>query len=95
MCRPGGNTLLITVVIAIDHSSDHRVVAEGVERQDQINFLEGPKCAEGQEHSIAGRQTLSALSEYWRGGTWRFSDDPSWPRGDKARVALSGYNRLR
>ena len=43
-----GNSVLVAAVVAIGNSLGQRVVAEGIERQAQVNFLIERDCEEGQ-----------------------------------------------
>ncbi|HET9114039.1 MAG TPA: EAL domain-containing protein [Burkholderiales bacterium] len=43
-----GNGIIVSAVIAMGNSLNQRVVAEGVEQQCQLAFLQGQSCEEGQ-----------------------------------------------
>ena len=43
-----GNGIIVSAVIAMGNSLEQLVVAEGVEQQDQLEFLQGHSCEEGQ-----------------------------------------------
>ena len=44
---------IVSAIISMAHSLDHKVIAEGVERLDQVNFLSGKRCDEIQGFIIS------------------------------------------
>lgn len=46
--EPNGNSIIVDAVIAMGNSLGKRVVAEGIEGEDQLRFLSERNCSEGQ-----------------------------------------------
>ena len=44
------NAMILSALINIGRSLKHRVVAEGVETEEQLHFLQQEGCSEGQEY---------------------------------------------
>ena len=46
--EPNGNSIIVDAVIAMGNSLGKRIVAEGIEGEDQLRFLRERNCSEGQ-----------------------------------------------
>ena len=57
---------IVSAVIAMGLSLHHKVVAEGVETQEQLAFLKGQHCAEGQGYLFSRPLAAEAFSELLR-----------------------------
>ncbi|HYN54886.1 MAG TPA: EAL domain-containing protein [Methylotenera sp.] len=56
--QDGTGEAIVSAIIAMGLSLKHRIVAEGIETQEQMDFLKTLNCAEGQGHFFS--QALSA-----------------------------------
>jgi EAL domain-containing protein (putative c-di-GMP-specific phosphodiesterase class I) len=60
------NDIIVSTVIDMGSHLQHRVVAEGIENQGQLDFLRNNRCAEGQGYffsrPLAAKQMESMLS---------------------------------
>ncbi len=63
----GDDCAIATTVIDMGHNLNLRVVAEGVENQDQFDFLAGRGCDAIQGHLFAPPQSLDELLEFLQG----------------------------
>jgi diguanylate cyclase (GGDEF)-like protein/PAS domain S-box-containing protein len=65
-----GKGIVVGAVIAMGASLNKRVVAEGVENQEQLDFLKGLDCEEGQgfffSRPLAAEQFTTLLTTGWR-----------------------------
>ena len=59
---------ITAAVIAMAHSLNYQVVAEGVETQQQLAFLRQSGCDYGQGYYFSKPLTLEALIEYCQAG---------------------------
>lgn len=57
---------IVSAVIALGLSLHHKVVAEGVETQEQLAFLKGRHCAEGQGYLFSRPLSADAFGELLR-----------------------------
>ncbi len=55
----GTGEAIVTAIIALGLGLSHRIVAEGIETQEQLNFLQNFNCTEGQGHFFS--EALSAV----------------------------------
>lgn len=59
-------SVLASTIVLMAHSLGLRVVAEGVERESQLSFLEQQRCDEIQGFWLATGLEPGALAEFWR-----------------------------
>ncbi|MBU4434053.1 MAG: EAL domain-containing protein [Alphaproteobacteria bacterium] len=71
--RHGRATAIVRAVLGLGRSLEIPVVAEGVETQEQINFLRGEDCAELQGYAIGRPAPLDTL------GGWTMASPPAAP----------------
>ncbi len=64
----GDAAAIVEAVVAMGHSLKLSVIAEGVEQQDQVEFLHHRKCDELQGYFFSRPLTAEALEELLRKG---------------------------
>ncbi|MGA8111685.1 MAG: EAL domain-containing protein [Acidobacteriaceae bacterium] len=68
LCDPNGTSALVRAILSLAHSLDLRVVAEGVEREEQAEALVRMKCDMMQGYFFAVPQPAEAIPELIRSG---------------------------
>ncbi|HEY0846453.1 MAG TPA: EAL domain-containing protein [Noviherbaspirillum sp.] len=61
-----GNGVIVSAVIGMGTSLGQRVIAEGVETQEQLQFLNSLQCNEGQGHFFSAPVSAAELGRYFR-----------------------------
>jgi diguanylate cyclase (GGDEF)-like protein/PAS domain S-box-containing protein len=68
LCEPNGTSGLVRAILSLAHSLNLRVVAEGVEREEQAQALVGMQCDILQGYFFAGPQPAEAIPALIRSG---------------------------
>jgi len=63
-----GNAMILSALINIGKSLKHRVVAEGVETEEQLHFLQKEGCSEGQGYFFCRPVIAEKLAEFLERG---------------------------
>jgi diguanylate cyclase (GGDEF)-like protein/PAS domain S-box-containing protein len=67
------NGVIVSAVIAMGNSLKQRVVAEGIEQQGQLEFLQARKCTEGQGYLFSQAVNAEHFTSLLRTGITRFA----------------------
>jgi diguanylate cyclase len=62
------NAMILSALINIGRSLKHRVVAEGVETDEQLHFLQQEGCSEGQEYLFCRPIIAEKFAEFLERG---------------------------
>ncbi len=73
LCEPNGTSALVRAILSLAHSLDLRVVAEGVEREEQAEALVSMQCDILQGYFFAAPQPAEAIPELVRSGQESFA----------------------
>ena len=68
LCEPNGTGSLVRAILSLAHSLDLRVVAEGVEREEQAQVLVSMQCDILQGYFFAAPQPAAAIPDLIRSG---------------------------
>ncbi|MHB1332727.1 MAG: putative bifunctional diguanylate cyclase/phosphodiesterase [Sulfuriferula sp.] len=66
--RNADDATLLSAIIAMGKSLRHRVIAEGVETEDQYQFLRAQQCDEAQGHFFGSAMTAQAFTDLLKTG---------------------------
>jgi len=68
ICTNTDNAMILSALINIGKSLRHRVVAEGVETEEQLHFLEKEGCSEGQGFYFSRPVIAEKFAEFLQRG---------------------------
>ncbi len=83
----GNNKAICRAIIAMSHSLKLRVLAEGVETEQQMRFLHKENCDEMQGFLYSKPVTAEEIGEMIRQGFWQLGDRTSPPPPERPVVA--------
>jgi len=88
----GDDTSIVTAVISMARSLDLRVVAEGVETKEQLQFLQAQECDEGQGYYFSRPVPAEEFATLLRTGIDMDFDDfePEQSQGTQSRSTVAG-----